>query len=169
MGLFDTIHLSDLGLKCGHGHVCKSFQTKSLDAQMDNFYVAQGKLLKLEDRDKENEHIDIEKLELNRKFKLSPSNFTGSTRIYTTCDECDPICVEDHGESSFSDRIQEHFPWVEYILTFKAGVLSENPEIHQAQTRDEVKNDLTRRGSIVISDEDRIVRRIFSERSRRRG
>lgn len=174
MGMFDTVKFTEMeeAPMCFSGHVLKDFQTKDLDQGMDVYYIRGRKLylldkdfdkprnLKYSDPDPASVFSDRSELFIVETRIAKPSRFSGTMNVYTSCNECDPVCWESQGSSVWGDRINEAFPWNEFELRFEDGIFIYMEPI-KVESRDDVRLGLSGR---ALPDDDRIVSRHLSRR-----
>jgi len=173
MGMYDSFFALDnesaAFLRCAEGHPLKNreFQSKSLHCNLDNYYVIDKTLYRLHEDSESQKQFTVEgRTGLLITTTRSIAEFESLNQevdLYTSCYECDPVCFEigDSSVVNFDGRLNHREPIVHYLAKFDDGQLVQaNPLI--CETRQAIRERLTKEGLHVLPDEDRIVKRHFA-------
>jgi hypothetical protein len=164
--MFDSIYVIDeqtaAKFLCAAGHPQRNveLQTKSLECNMDSYYVHEGQLY---------EYVRREGARAKSVYAVTDAGLTvtetrtfkryGINRVivcYSQCYTCDPVVFES--EHSFGGRVSERSPRVEFTVSFKDGLLVDVQQ-HHCETRDEIRAKLLKEGVEVLPDDDRIAKK----------
>jgi hypothetical protein len=75
-----------------------------------------------------------------------------AVRVYSHCDECEPVLVRTDRPGLFGDIVSEHSLFVDFNLTFRPGEPVQTERT--SGTRDELKAELRRRGVYVLEEDE---------------
>ena len=166
MGMFDSFYAADeesaKQIVCAAGHPQSSeLQTKDLECDMNEFYIFNRKLFKVERRGdpKKNSNIQIanEELVIEHRTYAKPCSLTKSILAYRCCKECDPIIIER--DAGLWGSISERYVWNEWELFFDNGFLVRVVPVKQ-QTREDLRAEILKGGcDHVLDDDDRIAKK----------
>jgi hypothetical protein len=182
MGLYDTVLLLDeAAAACSDGHPLRSFQTKDFDSPSMNTYVVHGGRLYLaspgrcwsDEDDSGRWRIEGDEAVREDRYALKQVVDRRAIRVYSQCDECEPILVRTDARGLFGDLVHEHALLVDFRLTFRPG---EPVSVERLTgTREDMRADLRARGLYVLADEEplaiahREVKRAQESLARLRG
>ena len=160
MGMYDRIIMAGDkdALLCHAGHEIRDFQTKDLESSLFNFIVFDGLLYRevKEDSTYSYSLADGSVIRTSEK-QFTPYSANDPVYIYTTCDECDPVYLDE----TFSYHgLGEAFPWVEYRLSFEGGTLE------ATAVKLESRDDVRQRCNKALPDNDPLVARELAKRNR---
>ena len=160
MGMYDSVKFFSDKPKCGAGHEPEGWQTKDLKNDMATYYVVDGRFyghLRSEDDWQEKiVEVDQSGIVLSLTHRSKAEVFTGSILVYTHCKKCQPVFTDV--QAVWNDGLAPHEPWVEYELTFADGVLVKSEPV-KLETRESMREDLTKHGLRVMPDDDRVVQK----------
>ena len=165
MGMYDDLHLTGMtadAAKCAHGHSLSDFQTKSLECNLNSYYVHSGRLYLMTRNEGRRPFANARFEEIGKELKITYSSVcksvdhTGEVLVHASCETCEPVYFEN--ESGFMSGVDSRSPWCEFALFFKGGVL-ENVEPVRVESRDEVREKLLKAAQFPLPDDDRIVQR----------
>jgi hypothetical protein len=166
MGMFDTFHFrKQEGVCCAAGHLADDLQTKSLNSDMDSYYIVEDQLYVLRRRGRDDELPDYkiskrkDGLVLVRESDLEPVSITQTVGVHGTCRECVPVFTRSEHTHFLSDSyLDAHSPWVELELQFKKGKLVRVMDRDtKNQTREALRSQLAKGGSALLADDDPMV------------
>src|SRR5688572_12330887 len=104
MGLYDTITVHDDTLCCAAGHSLRDLQTKDMESHLDRWHLVSGTLYMEPGRGGTTARIEyVVKdgfLTVTETHLAAKSDMTATLVVYTSCDDCDPVCYE-RGESAW--------------------------------------------------------------------
>jgi len=166
MGMFDSFFVLDdqsaAKFLCAAGHPQKGveLQSKSLECNMDSYFIYEGQLYV----SARYEHEHIEKAYVITDAGLAATQTTTYKRYginrtiecYSQCYACDPVVFE--GDHLFGGRVSERSPDVEFEVSFVDGRLNEVRQ-SKCESRDEIRQKLLKEGLEVLPDDDRIAKR----------
>ena len=165
MGMYDTITvLGDdprfLGLDV--------FQTKDLDCNLADYYIISGRLFQRGEKEGNTKVRETPQgLLLVKEYALTPVSPIEKAVIYTSNRNLLPVLsFRDSGASFGWDMVAEHYPHVELVVEFKAGEVVE-VKVLENSSREELRQDLLKRGLEVLEDTDRVAVRHFKKRQER--
>ena len=165
MGMFDSIYVIDdqtaAKFLCAAGHPQNNveLQTKSLECNMDDYFVYEGQLYVNSRREREAKSeyaVTDAGLSITRTALAKRYGINRTLVCYSQCHTCDPVVFES--EHSFAGRVSERSPRVEFEVSFVDGRLAE-VRPHNCETRDEIRSKLLKEGVEVLPDDDRIAKK----------
>lgn len=159
MGMFDEIHVLDTDDKPFSG--LNYFQSKDFSGGEwhEDLYIRQGRIYRRKDREAEYQIDDaVEPPILKQIYALEPFTGSGAYLIYTSNTAIQPVLtLDDIDETGFRwDAVQEHYANVELELRLEAGKIIEIKTLKN-ETREQVREQLLKRGLTVLEDDDRIA------------
>jgi|GEM_PF-2216225 len=171
MGMFDSIYVVDdktaAKFTCVAGHPQKDveLQTKSLNSEMDDYYLFDDKLYEVEREGRSDvpsrfrsEYVPTgDDLTIHSTTIATGLARTATIICYSTCYTCDPVVYE--AELGVFGRIQERSPRVEFEVEIKDGQLVQVTRARTSESREDVRTKLLKQGIEALPDDDRVAKK----------
>src|SRR5271155_5668503 len=108
MGMYDDLHLTGTtagAIKCAHGHAMIDFQTKSIECNLNVYYVHDSRLYVVDTNEgRRSKPFAGALFEANGgELKITYSStckfvdHTGEVLVHKFCDACEPVYFENDG------------------------------------------------------------------------
>ncbi len=159
MGIVDHIYVLDTDDNrfCGLSY----FQSKDFGGGEwgEDLYIRHSRIYRRKDREAENQIDDtVQPPILKKTYLLEPFAGSGAYLIYTSNTAIQPVLtLNDIDETGFRwDAVREHYADVEFELRLEAGKIIEI-ETLKNESREQVREQLLKRGLTVLEDDDRLA------------
>lgn len=160
MGMYDDLTLfeTDARVSCAAGHPVRELQTKSLDSNMDHYYILDGRLYVVA-RDRDEEVVLKTRRGTNDVYRvyearMERTDLTKTITAYNPCRECTPVfTLSDMSHFMSNSRLEENHPWTELEIKFVKGQLKSVTKT-KCETRDQLRAKLARGGSALLADDE---------------
>ncbi len=171
MGMVDHIYVLDTDDNrfCGLNY----FQSKDFGGGElgEDFYIRQSRIYRRKDREPENQIDDgVEPPILKQIYPLETIASSGAYLMYTSNTGIRAVLtLDDIDENGFRwDAVREHYADVELELHLETGKIIQIKMLKN-ESREQVREQLQKRGLTVLEDDDRIAVAHFRRSEHKRG